>query len=242
MKYIFTLFLTLTYACCGFVPTGVCRRQPTKRLNSPRCEDVNTSNDIHRMNGISRREILSQSFYASTSGLLLPKSSMAADGGSTATSAPRIPTMRLGGGKSTLEVSRTIQGYWQLAGGHGSYREIDAIKNMESHYNAGITTLDTADIYGPSELIIGKFLKSQPKAIPCTKFCCFRYLEDISRSEVRQRIQSACERLQVDKLPLVAFFWADYSVKRYSTVALWLSELKEEVNEIIDKKDELFSR
>jgi len=53
-------------------------------------------------------------------------------------------------------------------------------------------------------------------------------MQEINRSEVRQRIQRACERLQVERLPLVAFFWADYSVKRYTNVALWLSELKEE--------------
>ena len=52
--------------------------------------------------------------------------------------------------------------------------------------------------------------------------------KDITRTEVKQRILRACERLQVEKLPLVAFFWADYSVKRYTTVALWLTELKEQ--------------
>jgi aryl-alcohol dehydrogenase-like predicted oxidoreductase len=53
-------------------------------------------------------------------------------------------------------------------------------------------------------------------------------MQEINKTEVKQRILRACERLQVDRLPLVAFFWADYSVKRYTTVALWLSELKEE--------------
>lgn len=128
--------------------------------------------------GVSRRQALSKSFAVAASGLLLPKTSLAADDPSTEIpKTGKIPTVNLGGGKSTLEVSRTIQGYWQLAGGHGNYREVDAIENMQSHFNAGITTLDTADIYGPSELVVGKFVKSQPGAVPCTKFCCFRYLE-----------------------------------------------------------------
>lgn len=38
----------------------------------------------------------------------------------------------------------------------------------------------------------------------------------------------ACERLQVSKLPLVAFFWSDYDIKNYVNVALWLTELKAE--------------
>jgi aryl-alcohol dehydrogenase-like predicted oxidoreductase len=99
---------------------------------------------------------------------------------------------------------------------------------MEAHAKAGMTTLDTADIYGPSEIIMGKFIQKNPTAIPCTKFCCFRYLEEIDRAEVKLRVQKACERLQVAKLPLVAFFWSNYDVKRYVDVALYLAELKEE--------------
>lgn len=171
---------------------------------------------------LSRRECFEHSISAVTASglLLLPKSAHAAtaDGG--------VPTVRLGNG--SLEVSRTIQGYWQLAGGHGKYREADAIANMQAHFKAGITTLDTADIYGPSEIIMGKFVNSQPKAIPMTKFCCFRYLDEINRAEVRERILKSCERLQVSKLPLVQFFWSRYEEKRYVDVALYLTELKEE--------------
>jgi diketogulonate reductase-like aldo/keto reductase len=137
-----------------------------------------------------------------------------------------IPTVQLG--QSSLYVSKTIQGYWQLAGGHGRYQESDAIANMQAHYNAGMTTLDTADIYGPSEIIIGKFMKVQPKAIPNTKFCCFRFLDDISRAEVKERILRSCERLQVSKLPLVQYFWSNYDIKRYIDVALYLTELQDQ--------------
>jgi len=137
-----------------------------------------------------------------------------------------VPTIALG--NSPLKVSRTIQGYWQLAGGHGKYSKEDAIKNMEAHYKAGITTLDTADIYGPSEQIVGNFLKETPDAIVCTKFCCFRYLEEIDMKEVRTRVKDACQRLQVEKIPLIQFFWSDYNVKRYTDVALMLTSLKEE--------------
>ena len=108
----------------------------------------------------------------------------------SSSSSSSIPTIKLG--KSSLEVSRTIQGYWQLAGGHGKYNIDEAIKNMEAHYKAGITTLDTADIYGPSEQIMGRFLEKNTGAVPCTKFCCFRYLDEIDRDEVRTRIKKVC--------------------------------------------------
>jgi hypothetical protein len=85
------------------------------------------------------------------SGILLPQGVYAAEGGtttaaSTTTATTTVPKVRLG--DSTLETSRTIQGYWQLAGGHGRYKEGDAVANMEAHLKAGITNLDTADIYG----------------------------------------------------------------------------------------------
>jgi len=69
-----------------------------------------------------------------------------------------VPTIQLG--KGSISVSRTIQGYWELAGGHRKYNADEAVKNMEAHFNAGITTLDTADIYGASEQVMGRFLKN----------------------------------------------------------------------------------
>lgn len=189
--------------------------------------------DSNSKDAVSRRTVFQRAagaVAATSSGLLLPgvegvhAAATAATRENSSTTAATtttttVPMIRLG--KSTLEVSRTIQGYWQLAGGHGRYKEADAIDNMKAHADAGITTLDTADIYGVSELIVGKFIGSQQQQsmqsstiVPCTKFCCFRFLDEINRDEVKQRIQRACERLQVSRLPLVQFFWSNYDVKR----------------------------
>lgn len=157
---------------------------------------------------LSRRAALA----VSAGGVLLP----AANPQPAAAVDSGVPTTKLG----SLTISRTIQGYWQLAGGHGPYKEEDAVANMKDHFAAGITTLDTADIYGPSELIVGQFVKGQPAAVPCTKFCCFRGLQSLDMAQVRARVLKSCERLQVDSLPLVAFFWSDYSVKRYVEVSI----------------------
>lgn len=80
----------------------------------------------------------------------------------------------------------------------------------------------------PVRLIVGRFAQSHANAVPITKFCCFRYLESIDRTEVRRRVEKACERLRVPKLPLLQFFWSNYDVRRYVDVALMLTELKEE--------------
>jgi aryl-alcohol dehydrogenase-like predicted oxidoreductase len=170
----------------------------------------------------TRRRCFEGMAAAAGTSLLLPADP--AEAAEMPTWRPPVPTAQLG----SLQVSRTIQGYWQLAGGHGRYSEADAIANMAAHYKSGITTLDTADIYGPSETIVGKFIKMQPKAVPMTKLCCFRFLDEITRDEIRQRVMRAMERLQVSKLPLVQFFWSNYEIKRYVDVALYLAELQDE--------------
>jgi hypothetical protein len=103
--------------------------------------------------GLTRRdawERMAATAATTASGILLPQGAYAAEAPSTSTTTTTttttVPKVRLG--DSTLETSRTIQGYWQLAGGHGRYKEGDAVANMEAHLKAGITNLDTADIYG----------------------------------------------------------------------------------------------
>ncbi len=157
---------------------------------------------------------------ATASPLLFPSPALS----TTATPSP-VPTIQLG----SLRVSKTISGYWTLAGGHGPVPPT-ITSTMSSYISHGITTMDTADIYGPSESYVGKVSKSDPNAVVCTKFCCFRNLESISRAEVRARIIGQRDKLMPPGKPLdlVAFFWADYGVKRYSDVALWLAELRAE--------------
>lgn len=112
----------------GFVPNNQATRQQTT-----------LPAHLFQEEPLSRREAWQQAAAMTTtaSGLVVPRSALAE-------STPSVPTVKLG--KSNLEVSRTIQGYWQLAGGHGKIKEKDALANMQAHYNAGITTLDTADI------------------------------------------------------------------------------------------------
>jgi aryl-alcohol dehydrogenase-like predicted oxidoreductase len=192
--------------------------------------DVSAYSDSSSTDGVTRRDawgrMAATAAATTASGILLPQGVYAADATADPTTTTTVPKVRLG--DSNLETSRTIQGYWQLAGGHGRYKEGDAVANMDAHLKAGITNLDTADIYGPSEIIMGKFVKSQSLAVPFTKFCCFRFLDEINKQEVKERIQKACERLQVAKLPLVQFFWSNYDIKKYVDVGLWLTELKEE--------------
>ena len=220
-------FLCLIQACASFLPLVSEQQQRHFSTAMHQTADNHHEQLLTYMNHhpmTTRRDTIGKALK--TAAILTGASSLKPRPSSAEILGSAVPTISLG--NSPLKVSRTIQGYWQLAGGHGKYNKEDAIKNMEAHYNAGITTLDTADIYGPSEQIMGNFLKETPDAIVCTKFCCFRYLEEIDMKQVRTRVKDACQRLQVDKIPLIQFFWSDYNVKRYIDVALMLTSLKDE--------------
>ena len=50
-----------------------------------------------------------------------------------------------------LTICRIVNGMWQVAGGHGYiYYEL-AIEDMIRYHEAGFTSWDLADIYGPAE-------------------------------------------------------------------------------------------
>ena len=63
----------------------------------------------------------------------------------TMASSPSIPKITIG---DNLSVSRITAGCWQLAGGHGDIDPAKFAEDMAAHVEAGITTFDTADIYG----------------------------------------------------------------------------------------------
>jgi hypothetical protein len=53
--------------------------------------------------------------------------------------------------------SPILNGCWTLAGGHGKIDPAQFVNVACEHMSAGLTTFDTADIYGPSESILGQF-------------------------------------------------------------------------------------
>src|SRR3954470_2879503 len=56
-----------------------------------------------------------------------------------------------------LTISRIVNGMWQVAGGHGYIDHKLAIEDMIRYHEAGFTSWDLADIYGPAEDFIGEF-------------------------------------------------------------------------------------
>ncbi|HAC18125.1 MAG TPA: aldo/keto reductase, partial [Dehalococcoidia bacterium] len=58
---------------------------------------------------------------------------------------------------SDLRVCRILNGMWQVSGAHGHIDPAMAIRSMFDYFEAGFTTWDLADHYGPAEDFIGEF-------------------------------------------------------------------------------------
>lgn len=97
----------------------------------------------------------------------------------------------------------------------------------------GITTIDTADIYGPSEALVGRFLRLCPEraasAQVLTKISFFgEDLRHVSADLVRYKVRSSLARLGVQRASLVQLYWDDFKVKGWVDAALYLAELQEQ--------------
>ena len=69
-----------------------------------------------------------------------------------------IPAVLVGDG---LNVSALTAGCWQLAGGHGQLDPAQFVADMHAHVDAGISTFDTADIYGQCLQVVCVFSRRQ---------------------------------------------------------------------------------
>ena len=69
-------------------------------------------------------------------------------------------------GRTGRPVSVIGLGCWQLGGDWGEVSEDDALGVLDAAVDAGVTLLDTADVYGDgrSERLVGRLLKARPDA------------------------------------------------------------------------------
>src|SRR5207248_6362048 len=56
-----------------------------------------------------------------------------------------------------LTICRLLNGMWQVSGAHGYIEPSGAIAEMFAYHDAGFTTWDLADHYGPAEDFVGDF-------------------------------------------------------------------------------------
>jgi aryl-alcohol dehydrogenase-like predicted oxidoreductase len=135
---------------------------------------------------------------------------------------------------SDFSISRIIKGGWQLSQGHSNISMENAINDMFTFADQGITTFDCADIYTGVEEQIGKFLNiwsdrygSTDAIQVLTKFVPDDdALNTITKNYVEKVIDRSLKRLGVDRLDMVQFSWWNYAVPKWLETAHWLRELQ----------------
>lgn len=108
---------------------------------------------------------------------------------------------------TTRDVSVVGLGTWQLGADWGDVSEADARSVLEASVGAGVTFLDTADVYGDgrSEQIVGRFAAEHPGLTVATKMG--RRMEQLPQNYTLDNFRSWTDRsrrnLGVDTLDLV---------------------------------------
>jgi aryl-alcohol dehydrogenase-like predicted oxidoreductase len=133
-----------------------------------------------------------------------------------------------------LTICRILNGMWQVAGGHGYIDYELAMADMIRYHDAGFTTWDLADIYGPAEDFIGEFrrrlwthkrkeeldrIQALTKWVPQPG--------RITRSIVKENIERSLRRMSVNSLDLLQFHWWDYDSPYYMDALKYLSDLRD---------------
>jgi aryl-alcohol dehydrogenase-like predicted oxidoreductase len=136
------------------------------------------------------------------------------------------------------DISRLIRGGWQLAGGHGPVDLAGLNDGFLAYFDAGVTTLDCADIYTGVEAMIGGFrqhlastrgadalarLKVHTKFVPDLD-----RLASLSFTDIESIIDRSRARLGMDRLDLVQFHWWDYGLGDPAAALAHLARLRDD--------------
>ncbi|MCL2932756.1 MAG: aldo/keto reductase [Trichodesmium sp. MAG_R03] len=134
-----------------------------------------------------------------------------------------------------INICRILNGMWQVSGAHGRIDPKAAIQSMFNYMDAGFTTWDLADHYGPAEDFIGEFrrqiivnrgvealssLQAFTKWVP-------RPIK-MTKKLVEQNIDISRKRMNVDTLDLVQFHWWEYQNNNYLDALNYMTELQSE--------------
>ena len=134
-----------------------------------------------------------------------------------------------------LTINRVLNGMWQVSGAHGSIEPDAALRAMFDYIDAGFTTWDLADHYGPAEDFIGEFRRQLASArgrqylanmLAFTKWV--PRPGPMTRQVVEGSIDLSRQRMGIERLDLLQFHWWDYRDSRYLDALAILSDLRDE--------------
>jgi aryl-alcohol dehydrogenase-like predicted oxidoreductase len=133
-----------------------------------------------------------------------------------------------------LSICRILNGMWQVSGAHGAIDPRRAVDAMFAYHDAGLTTWDLADHYGPAEDFIGQFrrrfaaergearlgeIQAFTKWVPPPG--------PMTRSIVEAAVGVSLRRMGTDRLDLLQFHWWDYGDNRYLDALKHLADLRD---------------
>ena len=124
---------------------------------------------------------------------------------------------------------------WQVSGAHGPIDPARAVEAMFAYHDAGFTTWDLADHYGPAEDFIGDFRRrfaAEHGAERLAEIQAFTKWVPrpgpMTRRVVEDAIGVSLPRMGVERLDLLQFHWWDYGDERYLDALRHLADLRDE--------------
>jgi aryl-alcohol dehydrogenase-like predicted oxidoreductase len=134
-----------------------------------------------------------------------------------------------------LNICRILNGMWQVSGAHGHINAKAAIQAMFQYVDAGFTTWDLADHYGPAEDFIGEFrhqlIATRGKEALANLQAFTKWVPRpgrMTKKLVEENINISLRRMNVECLDLMQFHWWEYDNKNYLDALKYMSELQTE--------------
>ncbi len=134
-----------------------------------------------------------------------------------------------------LNICRVLNGMWQVSGAHGSIDPERAVESMFDYVDAGFTTFDLADHYGPAEDFVGEFrrrLEQRRGREALARIQAFTKWvpppSAMTRAAVEGAIDRSLRRMKVESLDLLQFHWWDYGDDRYLDALKHMADLQRE--------------
>ena len=134
-----------------------------------------------------------------------------------------------------LSICRVLNGMWQVSGAHGRIDPQHAVEAMFRYHDAGFTTWDLADHYGPAEDLIGQVRQRFAVERGADRFGEIQaftkwvpYPGAMTRRIVEDAVAVSLRRMQVDCLDLLQFHWWDYGDRGYLDALKHLADLRDD--------------
>eukprot|EP00607_Mallomonas_marina_P010737 CAMPEP_0182421776 /NCGR_PEP_ID=MMETSP1167-20130531/7268_1 /TAXON_ID=2988 /ORGANISM="Mallomonas Sp, Strain CCMP3275" /LENGTH=323 /DNA_ID=CAMNT_0024599247 /DNA_START=378 /DNA_END=1349 /DNA_ORIENTATION=+ len=128
---------------------------------------------------------------------------------------------------------KVLNGMWQVSGAHGYSPNVDdTVSEMARSVDAGFTTFDLADIYGPAEQFVGEFSHGSHASSLAKEAQFFTKWvprpQEVTKSIASSAINRSLYRMRREQLDLLQFHWWDYSNKYYYDAADALISLQQD--------------